>query len=150
MNYHQQRWAKSYSIVDHKLLHDGIFQKLSPFALSLYLFLVVVGDRCGKSFYSEIAIRSILKFSKETYDKGLRRLFRHRRRSSKIYRAHPHLFRHTFCSNLISQNVALPIVQKLMGHADINVTMTYIHMGIDDVSEKYHQAMKTLEKVYEC
>ena len=51
------RWAKSYSIVDHGLLHGGYFHRLSHEAPSLYLFLVVVGDRDGKSYYFCVAIR---------------------------------------------------------------------------------------------
>lgn len=55
------RCAKSYSIVDHWLLHGGYFQKLSHQALSLYLFLIVVGDRNGRSFYADPTIEGILR-----------------------------------------------------------------------------------------
>ena len=57
------RWAKSYSIVDHQLLHGGYFRRLSPTALALYLFYVVVGDREGKSFYADSTVAGILRFS---------------------------------------------------------------------------------------
>lgn len=60
------RTAKSYSIVDHQLLHGGYFYRLSHEALSLYLFLVVVGDKDGKSFYGEKSIASILRLSGDT------------------------------------------------------------------------------------
>lgn len=55
------REAKSYSIVDHALLHGGYLGRLSHAALSLYLFLAVVGDRDGRSFYSEASICGILR-----------------------------------------------------------------------------------------
>ena len=57
------RWAKSYSIVDHQLLHGGFFQKLSHQALALYLFLVVVGDAQGRSYYADLTIQGILRLS---------------------------------------------------------------------------------------
>jgi hypothetical protein len=57
------RWAKSYSIVDHQLLHRGFFQKLSHQALALYLFLVVVGDAQGRSYYADRTIQGILRLS---------------------------------------------------------------------------------------
>lgn len=57
------RWAKSYSIVDHQLLHGGYFQKLSHEALVLYLFLIVVGDKNGRSFYADKSIGEILRLS---------------------------------------------------------------------------------------
>jgi hypothetical protein len=59
------RWAKSYSIVDHLLLHGGYLRRLSVSAMSLYLFLVVVGDRDGRSFYSEVNIMEILRLPEE-------------------------------------------------------------------------------------
>lgn len=61
------RRAKSYSIVDHELLHGKYLHELSHSALALYLFLVVVGDRDGKSYYSERAIAEILRFCDESF-----------------------------------------------------------------------------------
>jgi hypothetical protein len=61
------RWAKSYSIVDHQLLHGGYLHRLSQAAMSLYLFLVVVGDRQGRSFYSEVSIMEILRLPEEAF-----------------------------------------------------------------------------------
>ena len=79
---------------------------------------------------------------------GIRMIFRHRRRGA-LKRVHPHLLRHSFCTNMIVQGVSLPIVQKLMGHNDIEVTMNYVHMSIDEVAKEYHKAMDSLEKYYE-
>ena len=57
------RRAKSYSIVDHALLHGSYFHTLSHQALSLYLFFVVVGDRDGKSYYSGESLGRILRMT---------------------------------------------------------------------------------------
>ncbi len=57
------REARSYSIVDHALLHGGYLGRLSHAALAFYLFLVVVGDREGRSFYSDASIGDILRLS---------------------------------------------------------------------------------------
>jgi hypothetical protein len=59
------RWAKSYSIIDHQLLHGGYLHRLSHKAMVLYLFLVVVGDREGKSFYADPTIMEILRLDRE-------------------------------------------------------------------------------------
>ena len=67
---------------------------------------------------------------------GLRALFRYRRFAQKLLRVHPHLLRHTFCTSMIRQGVSLPVVQKLMGHSDIAVTILYIHTSIDDVAKE--------------
>lgn len=68
------RWAKSYSIVDHQLLHQGFFQRLSVEALALYLFLVVVSDRDGKSYYAERTLVEILRLSSQCFSKALNEL----------------------------------------------------------------------------
>lgn len=77
---------------------------------------------------------------------GLRRLFRSRRKKS-VKKAHPHLFRHTFATNLVREGVSLPVVQKLLGHSDIEVTMGYLHLSQEDVSREYHRAIESLESV---
>jgi len=64
------RWAKSYSIIDHNFFHEGYFHRLNHQALALYLFLVVVGDREGKSFYGESTIMKILKLKSEDLKKA--------------------------------------------------------------------------------
>lgn len=76
---------------------------------------------------------------------GLRKLFRHQRKREGLKKAHAHLFRHTFATSLIRENVSLPVVQKLMGHSDIEVTMGYVHLSLTDVSREYHRAMTNLQ-----
>jgi hypothetical protein len=68
------RRARSYSIVDHQLLHGGFFQRLSHEALALYLFLIVVGDRAGKSFYAERTIMGKLRLSTLIFSEALESL----------------------------------------------------------------------------
>jgi hypothetical protein len=62
------RNARSYSIVDHELYHGGYLHRLSHEALALYLFLVVVGDRDGRSFYGEATLREILRLDEAALD----------------------------------------------------------------------------------
>lgn len=95
------------------------------------LITVIQGKNCGAPLKTE----------------SLRTLFRHRRFSQRLLRLHPHLLRHTFCTNMIRQGVSLPVVQKLMGHSDIEVTMLYVHTSIDDVAREYHKAVAEMTKV---
>lgn len=78
---------------------------------------------------------------------GLRKIFRHRRKLLPLRDAHPHRFRHTFCTNLIRQRVPLPAVQKLMGHASIDTTLIYINLSMEDVAAEYHRAMAELARI---
>ena len=53
-----------------------------------------------------------------------------------LYLTHPHVCRHTYCSNMAKSGMNPKTLQYLMGHADIGVTLnTYTH-GLDDVKNE--------------
>ena len=56
-----------FSYVPHRFITDGFLSSLSQKELLLYLFLVLVSDRHGLSFYSYDAICSLLEFSVNEY-----------------------------------------------------------------------------------
>jgi hypothetical protein len=68
------REAKSYSIVDHQLLHGGYFSQISHSSLALYLFLITAADKHGRSYYSERSIVAKLKMSPDIFHASLREL----------------------------------------------------------------------------
>lgn len=48
---------------------------------------------------------------------------------------HPHALRHTFATRCFEKGMGVETVQKIMGHANINMTMSYTHV-LDDVLKK--------------
>lgn len=44
-----------------------------------------------------------------------------------------HGIRHTFASYLASTGVSIQIIQKLLGHTDVKVTLRYSHLTVDDL-----------------
>jgi integrase/recombinase XerD len=64
---------------------------------------------------------------------GLRSLFRHHRRTTSIQKGNPHRFRHTFASDMVRAGISLPALMQLMGHADIDTTLHYVHVSPQDV-----------------
>lgn len=53
------------------------------------------------------------------------------------YLTRPHICRHTYCSNMAKSGMYPKVLQYLMGHADIGVTMnTYTHLGIEVAREE--------------
>ena len=64
------------------------------------------------------------------------------RRYNAIYKVQmpnitPHVCRHTYCSNQAKDGMNPKILQYLMGHSDISVTMnTYTHLGLDDAQQE--------------
>ena len=51
--------------------------------------------------------------------------------TDRANRAVVHTLRHTFASHLVMKGIPLATVQKLMGHADITMTMRYSHLAED-------------------
>ena len=81
---------------------------------------------------------------------GVRSLFRHRRlRDAEIANANPHRFRHTFGADMARAGVRLPVLQKLMGHADPETTLRYINLSLADVAEEYSRAAESIRLRYE-
>lgn len=70
---------------------------------------------------------------------------------NKIYKLQlpkitPHVCRHTYCSNMAKSGMNPKVLQYLMGHSDISVTLnTYTHLKLDDAREEM-EALKAAEK----
>lgn len=49
----------------------------------------------------------------------------------------PHVFRHTFCTNMANAGMDVKALQYLMGHSDVSVTLNvYTHTGYDRAAEQ--------------
>jgi site-specific recombinase XerD len=79
---------------------------------------------------------------------GLRSLFRHRRRDRTVARANPHRFRHTFGADMARAGVRLPILQRMMGHADQATTLRYIQLSMADIADEYQRAVAQIQRRY--
>jgi integrase len=79
---------------------------------------------------------------------GLRSLFRHRRRRPLLVIANAHRFRHTFGADMARAGVRLPILQQMMGHADLKTTLQYVRLSMADVAEEFRRALAKLAARY--
>jgi integrase/recombinase XerD len=77
---------------------------------------------------------------------GLRSLFRHHRRLTRVPLANPHRFRHTFGTTMARSGVSLPALMHLMGHSHIHTTMLYVRLSPEDVWREYHQAIRNIRR----
>jgi hypothetical protein len=57
----------SFAFIEHKFLRNGFWEALSHHELLLYLFLVLVSDRKGLSYYAYDRICTILRISVDEY-----------------------------------------------------------------------------------
>ena len=53
------------------------------------------------------------------------------------YLTRPHVFRHTFCTNMANAGMDVKTLQYLMGHSDVGVTLNiYTHASYDRAAEQ--------------
>jgi hypothetical protein len=57
----------SFAFIEHRFLHDGFWGSLDHYQLLLYLFLIIVADRNGLSYYSYDKICTLLRISVDQY-----------------------------------------------------------------------------------
>jgi hypothetical protein len=62
-----RRIEGGFAFIPNRFLHDGFFTSLGPTERSLYLFLVLAGDRNGVSFYAYDRICSALEVTLDDY-----------------------------------------------------------------------------------
>lgn len=79
---------------------------------------------------------------------GLRSLFRYRRRRTVLATANAHRFRHTFGADMARAGVRLPILQQMMGHADLKTTLQYVRLSMADVAEEFRRAISKIADRY--
>ena len=62
-----RRIQRGFSAIPNRFLHEGFFVSLSHVERSLYLFLVLAGDRQGMSYYSYEKLCGSLEITPEDY-----------------------------------------------------------------------------------
>lgn len=59
--------TSSFAFIEHRFLRDGFWSTLDQHQLLLYMFLIIVGDRNGLSYYSYDKIWALLKIAVDDY-----------------------------------------------------------------------------------
>jgi integrase len=118
-----------------QVLTDYIRLERPSDALNEPLFVVLQGRRRGRPMTAA----------------GLRSLFRYRRdrSSGTLANANAHRFRHTFAADMARSGVRLPVLQRMMGHADAKMTLQYIHLSMADIAAEYQRAIEVITTRYE-
>ncbi|WP_228261177.1 tyrosine-type recombinase/integrase, partial [Klebsiella pneumoniae] len=54
---------------------------------------------------------------------------------SSIYSTKPHVLRHTFASHFMMNGGNILVLQRVLGHTDIKMTMRYAHFAPDHLED---------------
>jgi len=68
---------------------------------------------------------------------GIRRVLKVLGERAGIDNVHPHRFRRTFATKLVKRGMEIQEVQRLLGHSDLNTTMTYVCMDDTNLQTSY-------------
>jgi integrase/recombinase XerD len=60
-------------------------------------------------------------------------------RAGITYNIFPHLLRHTFATTAVNQDVALPALQRLMGHESSDTTQIYYDYSEESINKEYRK-----------
>ena len=53
---------------------------------------------------------------------------------------HPHILRHTFCTRMAESGMDIKVLQEIMGHSNIQVTMNiYNHVNEDRLIDEFNR-----------
>ncbi len=63
----RRRITGSFAFIEHRFVRDGFWNSLSQAECLLYVFLVVVADRNGLSYYGYDKICTLLRFTLDDY-----------------------------------------------------------------------------------
>jgi hypothetical protein len=63
----QRKIVGSFAFIEHRFLRDGFWSSLSQHELLLYLFLTLVADRNGLSYYGYDKVCTLLRFTLDDY-----------------------------------------------------------------------------------
>jgi integrase/recombinase XerD len=58
----------------------------------------------------------------------------------------PHSLRHTFATDMINAGMRIEVLQKILGHQDIEMTLRYARLSDRRREEDYYQAMAIIER----
>ena len=68
---------------------------------------------------------------------GVRHILNELGQRAGVENVHPHRFRRTFATKLVNRGMDIQEIMRLMGHSNINTTMTYVYQDDTKISTSY-------------
>lgn len=82
----------------------------------------------------------------ESFFMGAKTLWRAINELSAKTKLHPHLLRHSYATDLLSNSKDIRLVSQALGHSDVRVTMRYTERGDQEIASALEQARSSKRK----
>ena len=70
---------------------------------------------------------------------GIRNMLKTLEAETKVHHVHPHKFRRTLATNLAKRGMPIQDIAAVLGHDNIETTMEYVVLNIEDIRNKYRK-----------
>lgn len=120
----------SVRVRDGKGGKDRVTYMTEVCALHLKKYLFARGEENPALFVS-------LKKKERLAPGGVRSILKEIEKAAGVENVHPHRFRRTFATNLAKRGMDIQTIALLMGHSNIQTTMTYVSMDDSRVINEY-------------
>lgn len=122
-----------------RVIGKGNKERTVIFSTRTRLFLInYIKDRESKGIYSNSLFvaskKPYKKLGRRSIEKEVNKIAEKAKITENIF---PHLFRHTFATTAVNQDVSLPALQQLMGHESSDTTQVYYEYSEENINMEY-------------
>ena len=110
--------------------------KGGPYGKKTKLRVVPLSDRIRPMLEAHFALYDLIPYGKRQAQKIVKRVANRAQISTPVS---PHVLRHTFACVAVQRGLALPALQKILGHDRLETTAIYLNMNPEDVLEHFHE-----------
>ena len=127
-----------------KVVGKGDKQRVIPFGTkakeAIIAWLGVYTTWTGLGLERQSPLFISLRNSRLSYYQIYNRLIFQAKRAGIDSKIHPHIFRHSFATHMLSESGDLRSVQEMLGHASLSTTQIYTHLDFKSIASIYDKA----------
>ena len=98
--------------------------------------ILPLGDRAFEVLAAHFRLANDMGMKKRAVQANVRRVAS---RAGLAKRVTPHVLRHTYAVTCLRKEIKLPVLQRLLGHEDLQTTGMYLNLAPEDVDREFRR-----------